>query len=54
MRVDVVNRQYHEIELTITFEAGSLKINLLSINMDLQGVEVKFKSGITANKVRIF
>ena len=54
MRVDVVNNQHHQIELTITFAAGSLKINLLPINVDLEDVEVKFKSGITANKVRIF
>ena len=54
MRVDVVSNQHHQIELTVTFAAGSLKINLLPINIDLQNVEVKFKSGITANKVRIF
>ena len=54
MRVDVVNNKHHQIELTVTFAAGSLKINLLPINIDLQNVEVKFKSGITANKVRIF
>ena len=54
MRVDVVNNQHHQIELTVTFAAGFLKINLLPINIDLEDVEVKFKSGITANKVRIF
>ena len=54
MRVDVVNNQHHQIELTVTFAAGFLKINGLPINIDLQNVEVKFKSGITANKVRVF
>ena len=54
MRVDVVSNQHHQIELTVTFAAGFLKINVLPIRIKLQNVEVKFKSGITANKVRIF
>ena len=54
MRVDVVSDQHHQIELKVTFADGFLKINGLPINIDLQNVEVKFKSGITANKVRIF
>ena len=57
IRADVVSNQHHQIELTVTFAAGFLQIKILQISdikIDLPNVEVKFKSGIAAYKVRIF